>query len=90
MNRKPVVQVDRIHLLEGEGPTLAFCDLLLLDTFLIKGLRIVKGPENVFLSMPQRRGRDENWYDTFYPITKQMRKGLEELVLEEYRQLVEA
>lgn len=90
MNKKPVVKVDRVHLLDGEGPTLAFCDLLILDTFLIKGLRVVKGSDNNFVSMPQERGRDGNWYDTFFPISGQMRKGLSELILEEYSQVANA
>ncbi len=90
MNKKPVVKVDRMHILDGEGPTKAFCDLLILDTFLVKGLRVVNGPENLFVSMPQERSKDGNWYDTFFPLSKQMRKGLSELILSEYAQIVEA
>ena len=84
MNNKPVIKVERIHLLEGDSPTKAFCDLLILDTFLVKGLRIVQGKESLFVSMPQQQGRDSKWYDTFFPISREMRKGLEELVLESY------
>lgn len=85
MNTKPVVKVERIHCLEGEGPTKAFCDLLILDTFLVKGLRVVQGKEGLFLAMPQEQARDGKWYDTFYPISREMRKGLEELVLEAFK-----
>ena len=84
MNSKPVVKVERIHRLEGEGPTKAFCDLLILDTFLVKGLRVVEGKNGLFLSMPREQSRDGKWYETFYPVSKEMRKGLQELVLEEF------
>ncbi|MFH1552445.1 MAG: SpoVG family protein [Candidatus Omnitrophota bacterium] len=84
MTSKPIVKVERVHLLDGDGPTKAFCDLLILDVFLIKGLRVVQGKEGLFVSMPQEKGRDGKWYDTFHPISKEMRKGLEELVLESY------
>jgi stage V sporulation protein G len=84
MNSKPVIKVERIHRLDGEGPTKAFCDLLILDTFLVKGLRVVEGKSGLFLSMPREQGREGKWYDTFFPISKEMRKGLQELVLEEY------
>ena len=86
MNTKPVVKVERIHRLDAEGPTKAFCDLLILDTFCVKGLRVVQGKEGLFLAMPQEQARDGKWYDTFYPISREMRKGLEELVLEAFKE----
>jgi len=84
MNNKPVVKVERIHCLEGDTTTKAFCDLLILDTFVVKGIRVVQGKDGLFVSMPQNQGRDGKWYDTFYPISKEMRQGLQELVLESY------
>ncbi len=84
MNAKPVIKVERIHILEGEGPTKAFCDLLVLDSFLVKGLRVVQGKEGLFVSMPREQARDGKWYDTFHPVSKEVRKGLEELVLESF------
>lgn len=84
MDRKPVVKVERIHLLDGEGSTKAFCDLLILDTFMVKGLRVVQGKEEMFVSMPREQGKDGKWYETFFPVSREMRKGLQELVLESY------
>ena len=84
MSNKPVIKVERMHLLDGESPTKAFCDLLILDTFIVKGFRVVQGQKGLFVAMPQQQGRDEKWYDTFHPITKEMRKGLGELILETY------
>lgn len=86
MKNKPVIKVERIHPLNGESATKAFCDLLILDTFLVKGLRVVEGSDGLFVSMPREQGRDGKWYDTFYPVSKEMRKGLEELVLEGYNE----
>ena len=81
---KPIIKVERVHFLEGDGPTKAFCDLLILDTFIVKGLRVVQGKEGLFLAMPQEQGRDGKWYSTFYCASKEMHKGLQELVLEAY------
>ena len=86
MNDKPVIKVERIHFLEGDGATKAFCDLLILDTFLVKGFRIVQGKDELFLSMPREQGRDGKWYDTFLPVSKEVRSGLQELVLESYNE----
>ena len=85
MVTKPVVKVERIHKLEGEGPTKAFCDLLILETFLVKGLRVVEGKEGLFLSMPRQQGKDGKWYDTVCPTSKEIRKGLEKMVIDEYQ-----
>ncbi|MDP8299836.1 MAG: SpoVG family protein [Candidatus Tantalella remota] len=86
MENKPVVKVERIHRLEGDGALKAFCDLLILDTFLVKGLRVVQGKDGLFLGMPQEKGRDDKWYETFYPVSREMRTGLQELVLESYNE----
>jgi stage V sporulation protein G len=86
MNEKPVVKVEKIKTLNGEGPTKAFCDLLILDTFLVRGLRVVEGKNGLFVGMPREQGRDGKWYETFYPVAKDMRKGLEELVLDSYNE----
>lgn len=84
MSNKPVIKVERMHFLDGESPTKAFCDLLILDTFIVKGFRVVQGQKGLFVGMPQQQGRDDKWYDTFHPITKEMREGLGELILESY------
>jgi stage V sporulation protein G len=84
----PTITVDRIHLIETEGKTKAFCDLLILDSLIVKGLKVIQGQEGLFVSMPRGKGRDEKWHDTFFPISREMRKGLEELVLEEYNKKI--
>ncbi|MFH1664626.1 MAG: SpoVG family protein [Candidatus Omnitrophota bacterium] len=84
MNSKPIVKVERMHLLNGEGPTKAFCDLMILDAFFVKGLKIVQGQKELFVGMPQQQSRDGKWYDIFFPASKEIRQGLQELVLEYY------
>lgn len=84
MEKKELVKVERMHLLNGEGSTKAFCDIKILDIFIVKGLRVVNGKDGLFLSMPQTTGKDGRWYDTFFPISRDLRKSIEELVLDHY------
>ena len=86
MTTKPNVEIERIHFLSGEGTTKAFCDILISDSFIVKGLRVVHGKDGLFLSMPREQGRDGKWYDTFRPNSKEIRKEMEELVLKNYNQ----
>ncbi len=58
METKQAVKVERLHPLNGEGPTKAFCDILLMDSFLVKGLRVVDGKEGLFLGFPREQGKD--------------------------------
>ena len=79
------VAVMRISTYEGEGTTRAFCDVVIAESFLIKGVKIVDGKKGLFVSMPRERGKDGNWYDTIIPLTKEAREKLSEAVLSVYR-----
>lgn len=78
------VSVKRIHRFEGEGTLKAFCDLAIGERFLIKGVRVVEGKNGLFVSMPQEMGKDGNWYDTAFPLTKELRQKVSEVVLSAY------
>ena len=79
------IQVDRIHKFEGDSKLKAFVDIS-LDGVVIKGLRVVSGANGLFVSMPCHQGKDGKWYDTVYPVTKEKRQELSELVLQAYKE----
>ena len=76
--------VTRIHKLDGDGTTKAFCDLSILDSLVIKGLRVVEGKEGLFVSMPREVSRDGKWYNTVIPLKKEVKDEIEKIVLEAY------
>jgi len=78
------IEVARINKLEGSGKTRAFCDILLNDAFVIKGLRVVEGKNGIFVSMPREPGKDGKWYATFAPIKKEVREELDRIILGAY------
>lgn len=77
-------EVSRLHRLNGEGPTKAFCDLSILDSLVIKGLRVVEGEKGLFVSMPQETGKDGKWYNTVIPLKREVKDEIEKIVLEAY------
>lgn len=78
------MEVTRLHKLDGEGSTKAFCDLSILDSLVIKGLRVVEGKEGLFVSMPREVSRDGKWFNTVIPLKKEVKDEIEKVVLEAY------
>ncbi len=79
------VQVVRLYRLEGESKIKAFADVS-IGNFIIKGLKVLDGKNGLFLSMPREKSKDGKWYDTVFPVTKEARKSLSDMVLEAYQQ----
>lgn len=78
------VEVLRLRRLSGESNLKAFADVTFGGVFIVKGLRIVEGRNGLFVAMPSIKGKDGKWYDRAYPLTKEFRDMLNELVLEAY------
>ncbi len=78
------MEVARLHRMDGEGSLKAFCDINLCDSFVVKGLRVVEGKGGLFVSMPREQGKDGKWYNTFMPLSKEVREELDKAVLEAY------
>ena len=67
----------------------AFATITLGGVFAVKNLRVVEGAKGTFVSMPQAKGKDDNYYDTCFPTTKEMRKEISDAVLSKYAQVKE-
>ena len=84
MDKKLEFKVERIYRLDGDGNTKAFVDLVVSDSLLIKGLRIVNGQKGLFVSMPREQGKDQKWYDTVRPLNKEIQQEISSVVLSAY------
>ena len=76
--------VARIHKLDGSGATKAFCDLSVMGSLIIKGVRVVEGEKGLFVSMPAETGKDGKWYNTVIPLSREVKDEIEKIVLEAY------
>ena len=83
------VEVSDVRKIVGEGTLKAFADVKVGGTLIIKGFRVVQGKRGVFVSMPQRAGKDGKWFDTITPVTEDFREELEQKVLEAYDQEID-
>ena len=78
--------VKRLVKFDGEGSLKAYVDLAVGESFLIRGLRVVKGKNGVFVSMPRQQGKNGKWFDSVMAMTPETKKEVEQVVLEAYEQ----
>ena len=75
------VQVQRMYRFESDRPLKAFADIIVNDTLLIKGIKVLDGKNGLFVSMPQEQAKDKKWYDSVRCLTKETRDQVTEAVL---------
>jgi len=80
------VKVERVRLVKKESNVKAFCDILIGGSYAVKGLRVVDGKKGLFIGLPREKGKEDKYFDIFYPISKEARQELEKAVLDAYEE----
>jgi stage V sporulation protein G len=67
------------------GKVRAFASIVLDDCFMINDLRVMEGREGqLYVTMPARKGRNGQLRDIAHPLSADIRKVIEDRVLEEF------
>ena len=70
------------------GNTQAFFDIKTNEGIVIKGFKLVEGINGLFVSMPSRKGKDQQgedkWFDTIWIEDQNLRNTLNQLALDAY------
>jgi len=78
------MKIERIN--KGEwGKVRAFFDVQTEEGFIIKGFKIIEGINGLFVSMPSQKGKEEEYFDTIWIESKQLRDELTELAINSYQ-----
>lgn len=86
---KSVFSSPRIHLLNGSDKIKAVASVLVGESIMVTGIRIVEGIHGLFISMPQRKNSNIGEYtDVVFPISKEMREELSALLLAEFSKAI--
>lgn len=72
--------------LQEEERLRAFVNVTLDGEFVVRGLKIIHGPNGYFVCMPSRKHTDGTHRDICHPINNQSRETLERAVLSAYEQ----
>ncbi len=70
--------------LRNEDKLKGFASITFDNEFVIRGLKIISGKQGYFVSMPSRKRPDGTYQDIAHPINNDMRKKIEERVLDVY------
>lgn len=84
MIRDAKIEVVRLHRFENGGPIKAFCDIQFDDDYVVKGFKLVEGKEGTFVSMPSEVGKNGKWYETFLPLSDEVRTRIQDAIVTAY------
>ena len=65
----------------------ALVSVILDNDFAVHDIKVIEGPERLFVAMPSRREENGVICDIVHPITPDARCYMEEMILDEYRKL---
>ena len=63
----------------------AFASVTLDKVICITDIRIIDGSKGLFISFPQQKGSDGEYYDVVFPVTKEAREGFSKKILDAYK-----
>ncbi len=77
----------RVFPKDNLGKTLGFANITLMDKFVVKNLRIVKGEKGIFIGMPSNKRKNGDFIDLFFPITQDARDLITQAIIQKYEEV---
>jgi stage V sporulation protein G len=79
------VEITEVRItLRDEEKLKAFANITFDNSFVIRGLKVINGNQGYFVSMPSRKRSDGTHQDIAHPVNNEMRRLIEEKVLQAY------
>jgi len=67
----------------------AFVSIILDSCFVISDIKIINGPNGLFVSMPSKKRKDGSFRDIAHPLNSETRRKMEETILARFRENVQ-
>jgi stage V sporulation protein G len=68
----------------------AYVSIVFDECFLVSDLKVIQGPNGLFISMPSKRKKNGEFKDVAHPLNRETRERMEKRILEEYEKAVKA
>ena len=66
----------------------AYATICFDDCFLVRDIRVIKGPTGLFISFPARKQSDGTYRDIAFPANAETRRMIQQAILAEYEKVV--
>jgi stage V sporulation protein G len=66
----------------------AYVTITIDGCFVIRDLKIIRGTNGLFVSMPSRKRKDGSYRDIAHPLNNETRRMMEEKIISEYERVV--
>ena len=74
----------KIFKTENAGKMVGIASCIVFDSIKLTGIKIFEGQNGLFIGMPSRKDKNDQYQDIFYPITKEFREQLNNSLLNEF------
>ncbi len=65
----------------------AYVSIVLDECFLVSDLKVIQGPNGLFISMPSKRKKNGEFKDVAHPLNRETRELMERRILAEYERV---
>ena len=74
----------RVRKIAKDGKMKAIVSVTLDDEFVVHDIKVIDGERGLFIAMPSKKSTDGEYRDIAHPINSDMRKVLQDTILEAY------
>ena len=74
----------KVYPAKDSGRLKAYATIVFDNDFIVRDLKVIEGDKGLFVSMPSRRRKDGSFRDIVHPLNADMRKTIEEAIIEEF------
>ncbi len=79
----------RVRIVNGESKMKAVASITFDDAFVVHDIKIIDGEKGLFIAMPSKKVRGEEYRDIAHPINMEMRSLLQEKIIAKYQEVLE-
>ena len=79
----------RVRRITQSGKMKAVVSITLDNEFVVHDIKVIDGEKGLFIAMPSRKSADGEYRDIAHPINADMRKLVEDTILQKYRECLE-
>ena len=80
----------RVRKVDGESKLRAVASVTFDDVFVVHDIKIITGEKGLFIAMPSKKIKSDEYRDIAHPITTDMRNLLQEKIISKYQEETEA